>query len=161
MGSGKTSIGKKLAKQLNLEIFDLDQFIEEKYNQSISEIFEVRGELEFRKMEFDSLLELSKKKNCVIALGGGTPCFEKNMKLIKSSGTSIYLKLDKAILIGRLRLKKAKRPLIANLNDEAISKLVHQKLNEREAFYNQADYTLENNHPKAKMILECLKLKSI
>lgn len=156
MGSGKTSIGKKLANKLNLDFFDLDQFIETKSQKTITELFTEKGEKAFRTIENENLVELSSKKDCVISLGGGTPCFGINMEIIKHTGTSIYLKLEEAILVGRLRLKRAKRPLIANLNDEEISILVHKRLNEREVFYKQADYTIESSHPSAKMIVELI-----
>lgn len=157
MGSGKTSIGKKLARKLALDFIDLDTYIEEKYSSSITSIFAEKGEEQFRLIEQTCLKELSEKQDCVISLGGGTPCYFDNMQLIKQSGTSIYLKLEVNILVGRLRLKKAKRPLIANKNDEQISQFVHQELTKREAYYKQADFVLVNNHPKAQLIVDLLQ----
>jgi shikimate kinase len=156
MGSGKTSIGRKLANNLNLNFFDLDLVIEEKFQKSITELFAEEGEKAFRIIENESLHKICSNSDCVISLGGGTPCFENNMKLIKNTGTSVYLKLDESILVGRLRLKKEKRPLIAKLSDQEISNFVQERLKEREVFYKQADFILESNHPKVVMIADLL-----
>lgn len=156
MGSGKTSIGKKLARKLAVDFIDLDEYIEEKYNSSITSIFAERGEEQFRLIEQACLKDLGEKQNCIVSLGGGTPCYFDNIKVIKQLGTSVYLKLDVNILVGRLRLKKAKRPLIANKSDEEISQFVRQELKKREVYYNQADFVLANNHPKAQLIIDLL-----
>ncbi len=156
MGSGKTSVGKKLANKLEKQFYDLDRFIEEKEGKSISEIFREIGESGFRELESKYLRELANQQNAVIALGGGTPCFSNNMEFIKSNGISIYLKLDESILVGRLRTNKTKRPLIANKTDEEISAFVRETLEQREPFYDQANYVLEGNHPNAKLIVSIL-----
>jgi len=75
MGSGKTTFGRLIAKSQNLMFLDLDTFIEEKYLKSVSELFDEVGESEFRKMERDALREVCRFENCLIATGGGTPCF--------------------------------------------------------------------------------------
>ena len=76
MGSGKTSIGKKISKILNIKFYDLDKLIENKFNKTVNEIFLEQGEINFRKKE-RALLEniLNKKKIFVLSLGGGTPCY--------------------------------------------------------------------------------------
>jgi shikimate kinase len=158
MGSGKTSIGKKFARRQNLEFLDLDEFIEETFQKTISELFSEKGEKSFRLIEQKALFEVSLKNDSVISLGGGTPCFMNNIEFIKKTGVSIYLKLSESILIGRLRLKKEKRPLISKLSDIEISSFVHEKLKDREEYYTQADFILENNHPDAKKIAELLEI---
>lgn len=156
MGSGKTSVGKKLANKLEREFCDLDRFIEEKEGKSISEIFREIGESGFRELESMYLRELANRQNAVIALGGGTPCFSDNIEFIKSNGISIYLKLDESILVGRLRTNKTKRPLIAKKSDQEISDFVRETLEKREPFYNQANHVLESNHPNGKQIVSIL-----
>ena len=83
MGSGKTSIGKKISKILNVNFFDLDELIEKKYNKSVKNIFNDFGEIQFRKKEREVLEKiLCKKKLFVLSLGGGTPCYFDNIDLI-------------------------------------------------------------------------------
>ncbi len=141
MASGKTKLGKKIAKRLNLEFLDLDSHIEERYLESINSIFKDRGEEAFRKIEYNVLKELSFKKPTIVSLGGGTPCYMDNMEFIKKTGKSIYLKLSPEILIGRLRADKVNRPLVANLNDFELVEFVKSTLKERELDYKKADYT--------------------
>ena len=82
MGSGKTSIGKKISKILNVNFFDLDELIEKKYNKSVKNIFDDFGEIQFRKKEKEVLEKImSKKKLFVLSLGGGTPCYFDNIEL--------------------------------------------------------------------------------
>ena len=94
MGSGKTSIGKKIAKVLNINLLDLDKLIEKNYDTSVKNIFNDFGEIEFRKKERAVLQKIiSKKKLFVLSLGGGTPCYFDNIELIsKKTDLTIFLK---------------------------------------------------------------------
>ena len=158
MGSGKTTIGKKLARKIKFDFFDLDEVIELSQQKTIAQLFEEIGEERFREIEREALIDIGKNQNCVISLGGGTPCFYNNMDLIKELGTSVYLKLDMPILVGRLRNTKGNRPLLAKLNHKGISKFVREKLIEREPYYSQADFILRSNHPKVGSIMDMLNL---
>src|SRR5690606_31864596 len=93
MGSGKTTIGKKLSKIINYEFIDLDAFIEEKENLTINEIFKTKGEIYFRKIEHLYFIDIiNQSSNFILSLGGGTPCYANNhLKLKRSDITSIYL----------------------------------------------------------------------
>ena len=142
MASGKTKTGKRLAKRLQVPFLDLDAVIEKEINQSISEYFKANGENTFRELESKCLKELPIQA-AIISLGGGTPCFANNLHYIKTKGKSIYLKKSPELLIGRLREKKAKRPLVANLSDVELQKYVRKTLKEREKFYLQADHIVE------------------
>ncbi|MEQ8909434.1 MAG: shikimate kinase [Vicingaceae bacterium] len=144
MASGKTSLGKKLARRLEVQCIDLDDYIEKKSGQSISTLFEKRGEASFRKLEAEALKEVSTSK-AVISLGGGTVCQEGNLELIKASGTSFYLKVSAEVLIGRLKSQKSSRPLVAELESNELSEFVRTKLAEREAFYAKADFIIEKD----------------
>jgi shikimate kinase len=95
MGSGKTSIGKKLAKKMKYAFLDLDQEIEKQENLSISEIFEIHGEDYFRVLEKKVLVDLTQLSNTVVSCGGGTPCHYNNIELINNAGISIYLQLSR------------------------------------------------------------------
>lgn len=156
MASGKSKIGKKLADHLGYRFVDLDQEIEEKEKRSIQEIFEQVGEEAFRKIESEVLKETPTKEHTVIALGGGTPCSESNIAFIRSYGTSIYLKLDPEILIGRLRQIKESRPLTKSKSDLEIKTMVYDLLDHRSFYYEQADLILEDNHPTVNKLLSLL-----
>jgi len=149
MGSGKTTLGKKIANKLNKSFFDLDAEIELLEKMKVAEIFQSKGEGYFRNLESDVLQEITtNNQDYVMSLGGGTPCFNDNLILINQSGTSIYLKYNSGMLASRLINSKTERPLLKGLNEEELNHFVANKLNEREEYYNQSDYILEGNNIK-------------
>lgn len=143
MASGKSSIGKKLAKKLNYDFIDLDDLIEEKENLSVSEVFKTKGEVYFRKQEALYLKEvLNSDANLILAVGGGTPCYSGNMDAILETkhAKSVYLKASLMTLVKKLMTKKAKRPLISHIEtEEAMTEFIGKHLFERLQFYNQAE----------------------
>ena len=145
MGSGKTFWTKKIAKWIKSAGYDLDDLIEMTEEKTIAEIFEEDGEEYFRKSEAKILRWFKEKKKFVLATGGGTPCFMENMAWMKKEGIVIWLDESVEILVQRLLAEKAHRPLIANLSDEAITNFIQQKLVERHAFYQQANYRLSGD----------------
>ena len=146
MASGKSTIGRILSSKLNYRFIDLDDFIESKENLSISDIFKIKGEIHFRKLESDYLNQLiTEYDDIVLSLGGGTPCYGNNLRTILSSKntTSIYLKALIPTITNRLITEKAKRPLVAHLNSEKdISEFIGKHLFERSSYYNQANYSI-------------------
>ena len=149
MASGKSSIGKIVSKLINIDFIDLDDFIEEKYNCSLVEIFKTKGEIFFRKIERLALLELlGSEKPFVISLGGGTPCYYDNMDLLlnKEKVTSFYLKSSLTELVSRLETEKMHRPLISHLKSkEDLTEFIGKHLFERSFYYNKAHYIIQNN----------------
>lgn len=143
MGSGKTTIGKKLASKLGYEFVDLDHFIESEYKMTIPEIFADKGENEFRAMEHNALKKIIERDNLVIACGGGTPCYYDNMQLMNNNGVTVYLKMSADALVSRLANAKEKRPLIANKTPDELRKFVTRQLEKREDFYHKAQYTVK------------------
>jgi shikimate kinase len=145
MASGKSSIGKKLAKSLGMNFIDLDDYIIEQEKMSITNIFKNKGEIYFRNIEHQYLKEiLSQDKDFILSLGGGTPCYGKNMEEINKEGVlSVYLKGSIATLVQRLIKKKSKRPLIASLDNDQIPEFVAKHLFERRFFYEQAKETMK------------------
>lgn len=161
MASGKSSIGKKISKSLQTEFIDLDDYIIEKENRSIADVFAKKGEIYFRKIEHQYLKEiLEQKTNFILSLGGGTPCYAGNMELIKKSNTiSIYLQGNVPTMVKRLIKKKAKRPIIASLGDDKIPEFVAKHLFERRFFYEQANIIIKiDDKKKSKVAKELHKL---
>src|SRR5690625_4226660 len=111
MGSGKSVIGKELARKLNYSFVDLDEEIEKNQGMKIPEIFSSKGEIYFRKIEIEVLKSCLKlEENTILALGGGTPCYGHNLEMIKKNPdtTLIYLKVDLKTLTARLDRKSTR-----------------------------------------------------
>jgi shikimate kinase len=140
MGVGKTSIGKKLSKQLNWKFLDTDKLIEKKIGLPIPEIFNQLGEDFFREQEREILNEIASLENVVVSVGGGLPCFFDNMDRLNEIGTTVYLKLEPEFIVQRLLESKINRPLTVNLIETQLKDFVKVKLTERERYYSLAMY---------------------
>ena len=149
MGSGKTVIGKNLAEKMEVKYVDLDEEISKREQKSIPQIFEDSGEIYFRKIESQVLQEIIKSPvNLVLSLGGGTPCYGKNLELIKGNSDSglVYLKVGLEELLRRLAAEKEERPLISHLDSlEALENFVRKHLYERSFYYNQSDFIIDTD----------------
>ena len=158
MGSGKTKTGRRLAAKLNFDFIDTDQFLELKYRSSIPDIFKTRGEKAFREMESETLHEIltNYPEKVIIATGGGLPCFNDNLSLLRSSGLTIYLRHPAAQLFQRLKENRSERPLIAELSEEELQEYITQTLTKREKFYNQADLIAEPEDHELKNLLDLI-----
>ena len=108
MGVGKSTIGKIVAKKLNLKFIDTDLNIEKKRSMKISEIFEKKGEVEFRNLEKKVALKFLNKPFSVISLGGGAFINEIIKEKVKKKGITVWLKWDSQTLINRIRKNKKK-----------------------------------------------------
>ena len=143
MGSGKTTLGKKAASLLELNFIDLDDYIQTKEQKSVNAIFDEQGESGFRKIEAKCLEEVLKiTETTLISLGGGTICFENNLTLIKKSGLLIYLELSPQEIATRLIEEKHQRPLLKNVSESDLMKIIEDKLEHRKKFYHQAHITV-------------------
>jgi shikimate kinase len=147
MGSGKTTIGKLVAKRLKIKFLDLDAYIEKAEGQTIAQLFLEKGELYFRKKEFFYLNEiLSSDSNFLLSTGGGTPCYGANMEaIIDATSNSVYLKVSLNELVRRLSTEKAQRPLIKDIANVALPEFIGKHLFERSFYYNQANITMSTN----------------
>ncbi|RIA09319.1 shikimate kinase [Flavobacteriaceae bacterium MAR_2010_72] len=163
MGSGKSSIGKKLASILKCSYNDLDDIIEAKEQLSVTEIFKNKDEIYFRKTESKCLVEaLNLNSSSVLSLGGGTPCYGNNMDIIMNApGTvSIYLKASIGSLSSRLFKEKSSRPLIAHLDNlEALNEFIGKHLFERSVYYNQCDITINSDNKTIDEVVESIFLQ--
>lgn len=153
MGSGKTTIGKLLAKKLKISFLDLDEVIEERLEDSISNIFNGKGEIFFRKKEHEYLNDvLTQKNNFILSTGGGTPCYSGNMDtMLELADYVFYLKISIPGLVKRLILEKEHRPLIKNIDDGDLPEFIGKHLFERNNFYLKANHIIEcdNKDPEA------------
>lgn len=143
MGSGKSTVGEKLAAKLKYDFIDLDKLIESDYKQSIPEIFATKGEKEFRVMEHNTLKRVIEKNNVVVACGGGTPCYYDNMELMSNNGVTVYIKMSVDALVDRLTNAKEKRPLIENKTAPELRSFIKRQLEKREDIYHKAQYTVK------------------
>ena len=148
MGSGKTTLGRALAKAMDRKFIDLDELIEESQQHTISEIFDEMGEIRFREIEREILAKTSAERDCVIATGGGTVCREGVMERLNSRGVTVWLEPSRERLLERLYLpeERAKRPKLADLTDDAIAQLVDRELCERDTFYQKAHLRFDSTH---------------
>lgn len=146
MGSGKSTVGRGLAKRLNLSFIDMDDFIEERNFRTIPQIFQQDGEDGFRKLEQKALHELADFEDVVIATGGGAPCFFDNIDVIKRTGKSLYLNGTPRMLAKRLLKSKIERPLIKGKSEEELIAFIDETLSKREKWYKQADVVLDFDH---------------
>lgn len=140
MGSGKSTLGKKLANKLGYTFIDTDKIIEQKLTLSVHDVFKQHGEAFFREQESLVLASTITNEKTVISTGGGLPCYYNNMDTINSLGTSIYLKGDPMFLKNRLLPNQSSRPLIEGLTDNELYQYIEKKLEEREPYYNKAHY---------------------
>jgi shikimate kinase len=153
MGSGKSTLGKRLAKRLAYDFVDMDHYIEEQQGLKVAEIFEQKGESFFRTLETGFIESLETDKNLVIATGGGVPCFGKNMNLMNQKGVTVYLKLNPASLAGRLENAREIRPLIASIPKEQLIDYIETKLSEREPYYKQARCIIKGENVKPEHVV--------
>lgn len=158
MGSGKSTIGKGLATILNYDFLDLDDYIVDKEKASISDIFKTKGEIYFRKKETKYLDQLTKSTNhLVLALGGGTPCYGKNIETLTNNPNValFYLKLSIPLLAERLFKERQKRPLISHLESkEKLIEFIGKHLFERVQYYNRAENIIITDHKSQQDIIE-------
>lgn len=145
MGVGKSTLGKKLARRLDVDFIDADQYIEEQLGMSILDYFTQFGEEKFRVLERDFIRQLDISAR-VVATGGGLPCFYDNMDTMNEMGVTVYLHRPPKELFQRLKNAKTERPLIAGLSDEELLDFISTQLEEREQFYNQAQFVLTRGH---------------
>jgi len=157
MGSGKSTMGRALASELDLTFIDLDSFLEEKYFKTIPQIFAEEGEESFRRKERNVLEEVCSFDNVILATGGGAPCFFDNMKLMNKSGFCVFLDVDVTSLVNRLIHAKTERPLIKGKSPEELHEFIEGLLAKRRPFYEKARYILTGSEITANQVISLLK----
>ena len=157
MGSGKSFLGRKLALKLGINFLDLDDYISNQSGQTITEIFETKGESTFRMIESIALKQTFRLNNVIIATGGGTPCYKNNIEKMRQNGLVIFIDPTVDILENRLKHEIKTRPLLkghANLRNFIIMKLV-----DRVKFYKKANliYKVTKEGDEGEDLAEFLK----
>ena len=154
MGSGKSALGRKLSKKLNISLFECDEIFEEKFNIKIKDYFKEFGETAFRKEESTILKELTSKDDFVISTGGGVVLNNLNREMIFNDEIiSIYVKTKPEVIFDRIKNNKTRPLLLVENPEEEIKKI----LSSREEYYSLAKFTIENNKSIDQTIEEILK----
>jgi len=155
MGVGKSTVGRKLAEKLKLKFVDVDKFIEKREKSKISDIFKVKGEDYFRKIEKKITLEILKEQQIIIALGGGGFLNNLIRQKIKNSSISFWLDSNIKTILPRLQNNK-KRPL---LNRDNLEENINKIYLERKKIYNKADFKIRCNSLKIyEIVSKIIKL---
>ena len=146
-GSGKSTLGKKLARQLCLPFLDLDTIIEQTAGQPIRTIFAQRGEDAFRKLEQQALHQVIEQQEAlVLATGGGAPCFFDNMEYMNRQGTTVFLDVPIATIVQRMQgTQITDRPLLRELDQNQLVQEYTAKFEKRLPVYRQAHITIDQN----------------
>jgi shikimate dehydrogenase len=143
MGVGKSTVGKELSEITKKSFIDTDKVTEENSGKTIAALFSEYGEEVFRKKETESLIEVSKKSDHIVSLGGGALKSAANLKTIEQTGKLIYLEADAQTLEKRITEQGISRPLLDGLQGEEKLKKISALLNERKSSYDKAHVTVK------------------
>jgi shikimate kinase len=154
--SGKSTLGKKLAKALHYHYFDTDRQIIWLEGQPIARIFAGAGEDYFRQTEQRVLQSIKSGQSLVVSTGGGMPCFFDNMAYIKQTGVSVFIDVPPETLAERMMAHAvADRPLFLQHDPELVQKL-RLKYENRLSFYRQADIIVSGTNISVQEITKAL-----
>tara|TARA_Y100000590_G_scaffold57526_2_gene60584 strand:- start:31746 stop:32270 length:525 start_codon:yes stop_codon:yes gene_type:complete len=155
MGSGKTSVGKILAKKIGRQFFDTDQEIIRNENLNISQIFDKHGENYFRELEYKVLTKLKNNTESIISTGGGIVLKKENIDIMTDNGIIIFLNIDVKTQITRIKNKK-NRPLLDsnNLKDD----LKNMKNGRDKIYESIADYIVDVSETTKYKVIESIQM---
>lgn len=151
MGSGKSAIGRTIAKKLGRRFIDTDRFIERRYGKTVTELFDKEGEMQFRTLEKEVIKKISQYIGIVIATGGGAIKDPENFKYLKDCGWIIALYASPETLYKRIAGKRI-RPLL--LNQENPVKTLEEIFNDRKGMYAQADFQVDTENKEINQIAD-------
>ena len=158
MGSGKTTVGRRLAHELKQDFFDTDHEIIDKTGVSIDHIFDIEGEEGFRERESKILQNLCKMSNIILATGGGIVILPQNRKILKNAGLVVYLSSSVDQLLRRTSKSKT-RPLLENSTDR--KKTITQLVEARDVYYREvASVVIDTTGKKLHEVIKIIKLEA-
>jgi len=150
MGSGKTVTGREISEILGFHFWDMDEWIEQRTNQKIPELFEKKGEAFFRRQENEAVLWLRKKKNYIVSTGGGTWIQEENRKALLEMGWCIWLKVSAEDVWRRVGNRLKQRPLLEKAEDP--KQTIKSLLDERNPYYSLAHKSFDTSGKSPKQV---------
>jgi shikimate kinase len=157
MGSGKSTVGRKLSSVAGLNFIDLDKYIQTREGRTVNDIFNNEGEDYFRQTEHRVLKEIIEKDNFVLSCGGGTPCFLNNMSMMNENGITIYLQMPVGALHSRLLKSPDNRPLLKEIPGNKLRNYIAITLKEREKYYKMAHHTVGAINLKISSVVKLLR----
>ena len=140
-GSGKSSLGRRVASNLGLPFIDTDQRIEQSVGCSTSDIFAHYGEQAFRNAETNMLIELSREQGSIVSTGGGLVLRDVNREIMRNTGVIVLLDRPLEEIMGDIKLNR--RPLLAQKGLGEVERLYHERI---DLYCKEADATLDNSH---------------
>jgi shikimate kinase len=153
MGTGKTTVGRELARLMGMKFLELDRMIEKEVGLSIKEIFSRYGEEYFRDRESDMVRKVSDKEGLVISTGGGVVLRKENMDALRKKGIIVWLKAKPETILERT-LGSDERPL---LNVEDPEERIRKLLQERKPYYEEADLSVDTDGLSPLQVAERIK----
>lgn len=156
-GSGKTTLAKQVADKLNLTFVDLDKEIEKRASEKVEEIFSVKGEPHFRKIEQEVLTHFCESTSgFIMATGGGAPCFANNLELMKRAGLVIFLDVPTKVISDRVSKQSLNRPLLKHETPDSLKDRIEFLRSQRISFYRQAHHTLSGGQIQSNEIIDLI-----
>jgi shikimate kinase len=155
--SGKTTLGKQLARHIRYRFVDTDVLIVKQEGMSINEIFAQKGEPYFRQAEARILRAIRPDSKLIVATGGGIPYFHDNMAYIKENGISVFLDVAPEEIVERIQRHSSNDRPTYQKQDTQLLENLQQKYRDRLPFYSQADFTLKGENLHIKQLLDILQ----
>lgn len=152
MAAGKSTIGKKLARKLEVKFYDIDEMVVSAHGP-VSDIFYAQGEQQFRRYEYEAICRALEEEPGVIALGGGAVTYDESLKLLKKRTYRIFVKVPPEQILGRLRRSRVVRPLIGPT--PSLSK-IKELYAARMPRYSHADYVVEAEDLSTAQVVESI-----
>ncbi len=140
-GSGKSSLGRRVANNLGLPFIDIDQRIEQSIGCSTTDIFARYGEQAFRNAETNMLIELTREQGSIVSTGGGLVLRDVNLAIMRNSGVLVLINRPLEEIMGDIKLNR--RPLLAQKGLGEVERLYHERI---DIYRRAADVTLDNSH---------------